>query len=837
MSSDRRDFLKTSASTAVALTLGPLMSDAAAGAAQPSAPVAENAPHAFERRMLRARPIPLDRVRLTGGPLKHAQELTAAYLLSLDPDRMLSFYRQRAGLAPKAEPYSGWDAGGRNLTGHIAGHHLSAVSLMYQATGDIRFKQRADYIVRELDEVQRKNGDGYVGALEGLREAYAKLSKGEIRSGGFDLNGLWSPWYTLHKTYAGLRDAYRHAGNPLALHVEIKYAAWAERVLAPLSEAQVQKMLNTEHGGMNEVFADLYADTGDKRWLTLSHRFEHHAFTQPLKRHEDNLSGKHGNCQIPKLIGSVARYGYTGDMDDIVAASFFWDRVVRHHSYVSGGHGLNEYFGPPDQLSARVDGRAAETCNVYNMIKLSRRLFSLRPDAAYADFHERALFNHILASIDPNDGRVSYMVPVGRAEQQEYQDPQRDFTCCVGTGMESHALHGLGVWYESADTLWLNLFVSCTAESMLGKARLTLETNFPDGDSATVRVTLPVPKAFTLAVRRPVWAGDGFRIAVNGAPIEQPTLDSLYDPVAGGRAGGIGNESETRNSTYVYVTRTWSSGDTVSLVLPKSLQLEPTHDNPQVTAIMWGPLALAADVGARQEEPWSEAPLVVPPTPVRMLVTPTREVADFVQPAARPGDFTVRQVVRIAGESAPAGELKLTPFYRTHRRRYSLYYDLLTPGEFDARVAELDAAKAAVARMDAATVGIVQFGDPKAEAAAGFRSEPADRAVGRTEGRTNRGGAGWFSVDVPVDGSAPMALVVTYFVERGLPAPIADFQVMVDGTSVARYVPNRTGSGFYDARYEVAPGLTQGKGRVTVRFQAGDESRVIPVFAVRAVRR
>ena len=416
MDSPRREFLKTTAATTAALTLSPLLRDAAA-MAEPTSPTgaADTPPLEFERRLLRAHPVPLERVRVTGGPLKQAQDLTAAYLLALEPDRMLAYYRERAGLPKKAEPYTGWDGGGRNLTGHIAGHHLSAVSLMYKATGDERFRARAQYLVRELDAVQKANGDGYVGALEGLREAYAKLSKGEIKSGAFDLNGLWSPWYTLHKTYAGLRDAYRHTGDKLALQVELKFAAWAEGVLVPLSDAQVQLMLNTEFGGMNEVLADLYADTGDPRWLRLSKRFEHHAFTQPLKRHQDNLSGKHGNCQIPKLIGSASRYAYTGDMEDIVAASFFYDRVVRHHSYASGGHGLNEYFGPPDKLSARVDGRAAETCNVYNMLKLTRRLFSLRPDAAYADFHERALFNHILASIDPD--RWAHVVHgAGRAQ-------------------------------------------------------------------------------------------------------------------------------------------------------------------------------------------------------------------------------------------------------------------------------------------------------------------------------------------------------------------------------------------------------------------------------------
>lgn len=833
MDQARREFLQRSATAAAALTLNPIVAPAAAAVAIATEPSVEETPvHAFEARMIRARPVPLDKVRLTGGPLKRAQEVTANYLLSLDPDRMLAFYRVRAGLPQKAEPLTGWDGGARNLTGHIAGHHLSAVSLMYKATGDERFKQRADYIVRELDEVQRKNGDGFLSGLENLREAFAALSKGDIRSGGFDLNGLWSPWYTLHKTYAGLRDAYRHTGNALALQVEVRYAEWAEGVLEPLTEAQVQKMLLTEFGGMNEVLADLYADTNDKRWLALSQRFEHHAVTDPLRRHQDNLSGKHGNCQIPKLIGSAARYGYTGDPEDLIAASFFWDRVVRHHSYASGGHGLAEYFGPPDELSRRVDGRAAETCNVYNMIKLTRRLFSLRPDPAYIDFQERALFNHILASIDPEDGRTSYMVPVGRGEQQEYQDMQRSFTCCVGSGMESHALHGLGVWSESTDTIWANLFVPSTAECMNGAVRTSMDTDFPDGESATITLTVSQPRAFTLAVRRPVWAGDGFAIEVNGSALDQPKLATLHDPVAGGRAGGLGNEAEDVASTYVEIKRTWQSGDTVTLRLPKSLRLEPTKDDPTVTAIMWGPLALAGDHGPRRDgrRQAGEA------TPIPMLVSTSRTPADFVQPATRPGDFVARQVARVPGQSGPAGDVALTPFYRTHRRTYSVYFDLVTPDGFDAKVAALAAERAAEANLDASTVGRVEPDTP-GEREANYRSDPADRNATRNSGRAARGGRGWFSYDLSVDAAAPMSVVVTYRNDPGLPPLLGEFEILVEGASVGHYIPNQDAIGFYNARYDVPESITAGKAKVTVRFDGGIAGRIVPVFGVRTVRR
>jgi DUF1680 family protein len=830
MPTSRRNFLERSAATAAALTLGARA--ARAMSFNEHGVLEDPAVHAFEEKMIQAHPLALNRVRVTGGPLKQAQDVTAKYLLSLEPDRMLAYYRARAGLPEKAKGYGGWDGGGRNLTGHIAGHHLSAVSLMYEATGDERFKQRADYIVSELKVVQDKNGDGYLGALEGGREAFAAVSRGDIRSGGFDLNGLWSPWYTLHKTYAGLRDAYRHTGNRGALAMEVKYATWAEGVLAPLSDVQVQKMLDTEHGGMNEVLADLYADTGDRRWLKLSYRFEHHAFTDPLKRHQDNLSGKHGNCQIPKLIGSAARYGYVGDTADILAASFFWDRVAQHHSYATGGHGLSEYFGPPDQLSARVDGRACETCNVYNMIKLTRRLFSLRPDANYADFHERALFNHILASIDPENGATSYMVPVGRGVSQEYQDMLQSFTCCVGTGMESHALHGYGVYYESPDTLWVNLFVPSTAQFTTAGVKLTMETGFPDGENAKMTLAMPSPKEFTLAVRRPVWAGDAFVIKVNGSAIDQPTLASLRDLSAGGRGGAPGMEA-VQASSYVELKRTWRAGDTIELTMPKTVRLESTPDNRSVAAIMWGPLVLAGDHGPRREGRRSDPAAA----PVPALVAADRPIDSWVVvTGTRQGDFKAQNVARVFGQAGAAGDVSLAPFYRTQRRTYSVYFDVVTPADFDARGTAMAAERDRARRLEAATVGFVQPGEMQPERDYNYQSEPADRAVGRTNGRGSRAGTGWFSFDLSVDASAPMGVIVTYFNELGLPAPLGNFDILVDGTKVGHYEPNQTASGFYPAQYAVPANLISGKSKVTVRFQSNAGSRIVPVCGVRTVR-
>lgn len=748
---------------------------------------------------LAAQALPLAAVRLTGGPLKKAQEVDAQYLLSLEPDRMMAYFRVRAGLQPKAKGYGGWDGDGKNLTGHIAGHYLSAVSLMYAATGDPRFKERADYLVREMKEVQDKNGDGYLGALEGGREKFNEVARGEIRSGGFDLNGLWAPWYVLHKIYAGLRDAYRHAGNKEALDVEIKFAQWAEGILSKLDEAQTQKMLNTEFGGMNEVLADLYADTGDKRWLTLSHRFEHHVVLDPLKIGEDKLAGLHGNTQVPKLVGSLARYLADGDKTDGEAARFFWERVVNHHSFATGGHGKDEYFGPPDKLNDRIDGRTAESCNVYNMLKLTRELFTVQPDIRYAEFQERALFNHVLASLDPESGRSCYMVPVGRGVQHEYQDMQHNFTCCVGTGMESHALHGDGIYYEAPGKLWVNLYTPSTANWAAQKAKLTVESDFPEGPNATLKIELPKAKKFALLLRRPSWAGDGFKISLNGKPLKIVSAPG----------------------SYVELNRAWKNGDTVSLQLPKALHLEAVPDNSRRAAILWGPLVLAGDLG-----PHNDATLRKVHQQIPVFVAADQAPSAWIQPVNnQPGTFSSKG-------TGSESDVQLVPFYRLHNRTYAVYWDLFSPAEWQVEAAKIAAERQRLAQMEAATVSFVQPGEMQPER--DFNQQGEETEPRRVLGRAGRFGRKWFSFDMPADSTQPLKLVATYNSDEWRNRT---FDILVDGQRIAsqkveRQLPGR----FFDVEYVVPAALLLNKTKITVRFEATGGNEIATVFGLRLVR-
>ena len=761
-----------------------------------------------------ARPLPLSAVRLTGGPLKHAQDLDIDYLLKLEPDRMMAGYRVRAGLKPKAEGYGGWDSlTGKQLTGHIAGHYLSAVSLMYAATGDVRFKERADYLVKEMKEVQDKRANGYLGAITDAKgtegEAiFDEVARGNIRSSFFDLNGLWSPWYTLHKTFAGLRDAYRFTGNRAALEVETKFAAWAETILSKLDEAQTQKMLNTEFGGMNEVLADLYADTGDKRWLDLSHHFDHKAVRDPLSRHEDILAGLHGNTQVPKMIGYLARYIYTGDKTDGASAEFFWDQVALHHSYATGGHGRDEYFGPPDKLGDRVEGRTDESCNVYNMLKMTRTLFAIHPEIKYAEFEERALFNHVLGSIDPEDGRVCYMVPVGRGVQHEYQNMILDFTCCVGTGMESHGLHGDGIYYESGDKFWVNLYAPSTAKWQSGGIDFSMDTTFPEGDSATLKISAAKAKPFTLALRRPSWAGDGFIVKVNGVAVKEIS----------------------KPRSYVEVKRTWKNGDTVALTLPKTLRIEPTPDTPTRIALMWGPLVLAGDLGPERERRAGAGGSNIGPIP---SFVSDGAVTDWLKAAAdKAGSF--HAVGRDNDDQAR--EVDMVPFYRLHRRTYTIYWDLYNSAGWKQRLAEIASERERQRKLEGATIGSLQPGDTNQEKQ--FNQQGEDSTVERMMGRPGRRGRKWFSFDLPVEPSSQVALVVTYNTEQ---RPKRSGEILIDGQRIGDQAiegsPNGSAVGhFFDVDYKIPADLIKDKRKVTVRFQATAGSEIPTVFGVRTIR-
>jgi DUF1680 family protein len=517
---------------------------------------------------------------LDGSPFKNAMDKDAAYLLSLNPDRLLNRFHRNAGLPEKGEVYGGWESEG--LSGHTLGHYLSASAMLYAATGNEEFKKRVAYVTDELARCQAARKSGYVGAIPNEDTIFARLARGEIHSSGFDLNGGWSPWYTVHKVMAGLVDAYLYCDNMCALNVVLRMADWVEEILRTLSEEQRLQMLRCEYGGMNDVLANLFAITGNQKYLKLSYKFHDEVVLGKLSARIDPLPGKHSNTNIPKVVGAARRYELTGAESDKTIATFFWDTMVRDHSYVIGGNSNYEYCSEPRKLNDQLSDNTCETCNTYNMLKLTRHLFCWNPCRQYADYYERALYNHILASQNPHTGMMCYFLPLRMGSRKAFSDPVNTFTCCVGTGLENHSKYAEGIYYESDNGgLYVNLFIPSELRWKRHGATVTMQTRFPESNVVSITLHLGKPARFPLMIREPQWTAGTMRISVNGKSITS---------VAG-------------SSGYHTLLQSWNNGDHITLVIPMSLHTESMPDNPDRIAFLYGPIVLAGQLGTTMPDP------------------------------------------------------------------------------------------------------------------------------------------------------------------------------------------------------------------------------------------
>ncbi|RYZ47815.1 MAG: glycosyl hydrolase, partial [Chitinophagaceae bacterium] len=388
---------------------------------------------------------------------KKAQETDKAYILSLHADRLLAPFLREAGLPLLAKSYGNWEATG--LDGHIGGHYLSALANMYAATGDKRVGERLTYTIDWLEKCQQKDGDGYVGGIPGGKKMWQAIADGKINAGSFSLNDKWVPLYNIHKLFAGLADAYLLTGNSKAKQVLIKLSDWFLRITGNLSDEQLQTILRSEHGGMNEVFADIAEISGDQKYLVLAKRLSHKAILQPLLEKRDALNGQHANTQIPKVIGYLRIAQMDGDKGWLEGARFFWNTVTKNRTISIGGNSVREHFHPANDFSSMIETREGpETCNTYNMLKLSKLLFASAPSSAYMDYYERAVSNHILSSQHPNGGFV-YFTPIRPQHYRVYSSPQESFWCCVGTGLENHGKYGEMIYAHNNKDLFINLFI------------------------------------------------------------------------------------------------------------------------------------------------------------------------------------------------------------------------------------------------------------------------------------------------------------------------------------------------------------------------------------------
>ena len=650
------------------------------------------------------------------------------------------------------------------------------------------------YIVGELALCQSRRKDGYVAAIPDGDRIWGEVRRGEIRSQGFDLNGGWVPWYTMHKLFAGLIDAYEQTGSKAALRVVRGLGDWAIGVTANLDHAKWQRMLACEHGGMNESLAELYAISKAPKYLALSRKFHHDAVLDPLAAGRDELAGKHANTQIPKLIGLARLYEIEGRPEDRKAAETFWECVVRHHTYAMGGNSDHEHFGPPDRLSDRLTSNSAETCNTYNMLKLSRHLFEWRPRVAVADFYEKGLYNHILGSQDPKDGMMCYYVDLSPGGERVHSTPFDSFWCCVGSGIENHTKYADSIYYHAGgERLWVNGFVPSTLRWREAGVELRQATRYPEDGHVVIEVTKG-DAAFEMAVRHPLWAKETMTLRVNG------------QTWAGSDAPG----------EYVRLSRRWKTGDRVEFDVPMTARLEPMPDDAKRAALMVGPLAMAADL-APEDAPKPAMPVVVSDDPAFASLVERKDGEWRTKPGVgRPGDLTFR------------------PFWTLQHRRYSLYFDRMTPAEWSAERARLAAEEARRRAMEARTTDALRIGEMQPERdheVTGERTEVGD--VNGQKWRHATGG-GWFSFTMAVDGSKPNELVLTYW---GADEGGREFDILVNGQKVATQTLRRQPKeGVYDVTYPVPEALTRGKAKVTVRLQAHPGMTAGGLFGARMMR-
>lgn len=636
----RRNVLTAGAAAAATLSVAAQAVQAAPAAAAPSVsepPVAgRSGPTPAARPRLA--PLPLSAVRLLASPFLDNMRRTSAYLRFVDVDRLLHTFRRNVGLPSSAEPCGGWEAPDVQLRGHTTGHLLSALAQAHANTGDQVYADKARVLVAALAQCQAASpGAGF---HDGYLSAFPESVFDSLEAGGKP----WAPYYTLHKIMAGLLDQYTLSGNGQAMTVLLGMAAWADARTAPLPYERMQSVLKVEFGGMNDVLTRLHLLSGDPAHLRTARRFDHEELYAPLAAGRDELAGRHANTEIAKIVGAPYSYEATGDRRYLDIARTFWRTVVEHHTYAIGGNSNLEFFGPPDEIVSRLSENTCENCNSYNMLKLGRQLFLHEPSrTAYMDHYEWTLYNQMLGEQDPDSehGFVTYYTGLWAGSHRQpkgglgaapgsYSGDYDNFSCDHGTGLETHTKFADTIYFQSADALYVNLFIPSEADWRPHGAtgRVTIRQHAVSGD--TVRITVAEGGGrFALKVRIPGWLADGpgrARVRVAGHP-----YTGRVEP-----------------GSHLTLDRRWRAGDTVELTLPREPVWRPAPDNPQVRSVSYGPLVLAGTHG-----------------PTELTTIPEIRPESLRPVRGADGVFTAE---------ADGGAVTLRPFHQVHHENYSVYW-------------------------------------------------------------------------------------------------------------------------------------------------------------------
>ncbi|MFD2379842.1 beta-L-arabinofuranosidase domain-containing protein [Paenibacillus xanthanilyticus] len=753
---------------------------------------------------------------LLDGLFKNSQETGRDYLLRMDVDRLAAPCYEAAKLQPKKERYGGWES--TPIAGHSIGHWLSASAAMVAVTRDDVLRQRLDQAIDELAFVQSHDPDGYVSGFP--RDCFDRVfdGGGDFEVHNFGLGGSWVPWYSIHKIYAGLIDAYKLTGNQKALEVVIKLAEWAKKGTDRLTEEQFQRMLICEHGGMNEAMADLYLLTGNRDYLDLAVRFCHQAILEPLSRGVDELEGKHANTQIPKVIGAAKLYNITGETKYRKMAEFFWQEVTRGRSYIIGGNSIFEHFRK--EHSEKLGVETAETCNTYNMLKLTRLLFQWSPNAEYMDFYERALYNHILASQDPDSGAKMYFISTEPGHFKVYGTDDHSFWCCTGTGMENPALYTRDIYYADNDAVYVNLFISSKAVLQDGKLVLRQETDFPRTNETRITLEEAGGERMKLRIRVPYWAA--------------------------GAVTAVVGDTETYASTelgYLEIDRVWNTGDVIAVTLPMDLHVYRSKEDEKKVGFMYGPIVLAGALGSENFPACDivdnhlklhQHPLIDVP----ILVTDESDVKKWMKPVEGKSLTFVTDAVGEPGSK----RMTLIPFYALHHQRYTIYWTLMNQEQYGSYI---DHEKAERQRLQAITVDVVSPHEQQSEVehAIAAQASKSGYSAHAQQGYRIAESGGYFSYRMKVVPGRPMALQVTYYGsdgpfhnDRGLQQ--REFDIVINERIIARQkLEAQHPEQLFHVQYDLPEELLGGVDQIEVKFASADGGVAGGVFGIRMIDR
>lgn len=757
---------------------------------------------------------PLNQIRITHGQMAHAQQTNVRYLLAMEPDRLLAPYLREAGIGSKAEPYGNWENTG--LDGHIGGHYLSALSLAWTATGQPELKRRLDYMIERLAAAQIKAG-GYLGGIPNGLTAWQEIRQGTIKADLFSLNDRWVPLYNIDKIYHGLRDAYLIGKNQQAREMLIKLTDWMLDLVAGLTDEQIQLMLYSEHGGLNEVFVDVATITGEEKYLELGRRFSHLKIINPLLNEQDELTGLHANTQIPKIIGMLRYAEATKNMDWINGAEYFWQTVTGNRTVSIGGNSVREHFHSSEDFTPMIeDIEGPETCNTYNMMKLSLMLFKSTSEPKYLDYYERATYNHILSSQHPEHGGLVYFTSMRPGHYRMYSAVEDSMWCCVGSGIENHSKYGEFIYAKQGEKLLVNMFVPSTLDWQEQGIKITQRTQFPDSNQVSLKVNVEVAKNFTLNIRQPNWIDAPLAVKLNGKLI-----------------------TSQFNNGYVAIDQTWQDGDTLTFELVTKLYAEQLPDGQDYYSLLYGPVVLANKVDALQNEKLSfvagnsrmghiaAGPTCPPEALPIMLASPD----DFIAGISRiPGSlaFRVDKHIATVENANEAMVTTLIPFYSLHDSRYQVYWPQLDKQKFDAYAKKVKKQALQVAELAAKTIDKFTPGQQQPEVEHEFKGD--NTRAGVNNGHHWRDAFGWFSYKLSNKDLNAELLRIKYFkhdINRR-------FVIEVNGELLAKVdlKPRSSQDDFYYIDYPLTQTMKEAK-TLELKFYAKPESIAGGIYGIR----